>query len=104
MLLLEDEIFTDIIVFVDIPIEECAHIEEISRCIYDCGGSVQRVPMKKFGKIVMYSFRKKLNKKVGAPGKFKRKSFFHENISFLVLIFPFNTFVCIFNLHLYYCM
>ena len=40
MLLVEVEILTDIIVFVDIPIEECAHIEEISRGIYDCGGSV----------------------------------------------------------------
>ena len=72
MLLVEDEILTDIIVFVDIPIEECAYIEEISRGIYDCGGSVLRGPMKKFGKIVMYGFRKKLNKKVGAPGKFKK--------------------------------
>ena len=40
VLLVEDEILTNIIVFVDIPIEECAHIEEISRGIYDCGGSV----------------------------------------------------------------
>jgi hypothetical protein len=40
VLLVENEIVTGIIVFDDIPIEECAHIEEISRDIYDCGGSV----------------------------------------------------------------
>jgi hypothetical protein len=40
VLLVDDEIVTDIIVFDDIPIKECAHIEEISRDIYDCGGLV----------------------------------------------------------------
>jgi hypothetical protein len=72
VLLVEDEVVTGIIVFDDIPIEECAYIEEISRGIYDCGGSVQRGPMKKGGKIVMCGFRKELGKKVGAPGEFKR--------------------------------
>jgi hypothetical protein len=67
VLLVEDEIMTDIIMF-----EECAHIEEISRGIYDCGGSVQRGAMKKGGKIVMCGFRKELGKKVGAPGEFRR--------------------------------
>ena len=47
---------TGIIVFDDISIEECAHIEEISKNIYDCGGSVQRG--KKGGKIVICSFQK----------------------------------------------
>jgi hypothetical protein len=72
VLLVEDEVVTGIIVFDDIPIEECAHIEEISRGIYDCGGSVQRGAMKKGGKIVMCGFRKELGKKVGAPGEFRR--------------------------------
>ena len=42
VLLVEYKIVTGIIVFDDIPIEECAHIEKISRGIYDCGCSVQR--------------------------------------------------------------
>ena len=50
VLLVEDEIMTGIIVFDDILFKECAHIEEISRGIYDCGGSVQRGPIKKGGK------------------------------------------------------
>jgi hypothetical protein len=72
VLLVEDEIVTGIIVFDDIPIKECAHIEEISRGIYTCGGSVQRGPMKKDGKMVMCDFRKNLGKKIGAPGEFNR--------------------------------
>jgi hypothetical protein len=72
VLLVEDEIVTGIIVFDDIPIEECAHIEEISRGIYACGGSVQRGPMKKCGKIVMCGFQKELGKNVRVPGEFKR--------------------------------
>jgi hypothetical protein len=72
LLLVEDEIVTSIIVFDDIPIEECAHIEEISRGIYDCSDSVQRGPMKKGGKIIMCGFQKELGEKVGAPGEFKR--------------------------------
>jgi hypothetical protein len=63
---------TDIIVFDDIPIEKCAHIKEISREIYDCGGSVQRGLMKKCGKIVMCGFRKRLGKEVEGLGEFKR--------------------------------
>ena len=47
VLLVDDDIVTGIIVFDDNSIEECAHIEEISRGIYDCGGSVQRGPMRK---------------------------------------------------------
>ena len=46
VLLVEDEIMTGIIVFDDILFKECAHIEEISRGIYGCGGSVQRGPWK----------------------------------------------------------
>ena len=72
VLLVEDNIVTDIIVFDDIPVEECNHIEQISRGIYDCGGSIQRSPMKKGGKMVMCGFRKELGKKVGAPGEFNR--------------------------------
>ena len=41
--LVEDEIVTGIIVFDDILLEECAHITEISRGIYNCGRLVQRV-------------------------------------------------------------
>ena len=72
VLLVENEIVSGIIVFDDIPVEECAHIEEISRGIYECGGSVQRGPMKKDGKMVMCGFRKELGKKIGAPGEFNR--------------------------------
>ena len=50
VLLVKDEIMTGIIIFDNI------HIEEISRGIYDCGGSVQRDPMKKCGKIIMCDF------------------------------------------------
>ena len=71
VLLVVDEIVTSIIVFDDILIEKCAHIEEISRGIYDCGGSVQRGPMKKGRKIVMCGFRKEFDKKLGNPGEFK---------------------------------
>ena len=71
VLLVDDEIVTGIIVFDDIHIEECAHIEEISRGIYDCSGLVQRGLLKKSGKIVMCGFRKELDKKVGAPVEFK---------------------------------
>ena len=72
MVLVEDEIETDIIVFGDIRIEECAHIKEINRGIYDCGGLVRRGPMKKGGKILMCGFRKELGKKGGALGIFKK--------------------------------
>jgi hypothetical protein len=71
VLLVEDEIVTGIIVWDDILIQECAHIEEISKNIYDCGGSVQRGLVKKGGKIVMSGIRKELGKKIGAPGEFK---------------------------------
>ena len=82
VLLVEDEIVTDIIVFDDIPIKECVHIEEISRGIYDCGGSFQRGPMKKSGKIVMCGFRKGLEKKIRAPGEFERLVFFMKIFHF----------------------
>jgi hypothetical protein len=65
------DIVTGIIVWDDILIQECAHIEEISKNIYDCGGSVQRGLVKKGGKIVMSGIRKELGKKIGAPGEFK---------------------------------
>ena len=71
VLLVEDEIVTGIIVWDDILIYECAHIEEISKNIYDCGGSVQRGLVKKGEKIVMSGIRKELGKKIGAPGEFK---------------------------------
>ena len=38
--------------------------------------------MKKGGKIVMCGFRKKLDKKIGAPDEFKMYVFFHGNIFF----------------------
>jgi hypothetical protein len=72
VLLVEDEIVTDIIIFDDIPIEECTHTEEISKDIYDHGASVQRVPMNKGGKIIMCGCRKELGKKVGALGEFQK--------------------------------
>jgi hypothetical protein len=71
VLLVRDEIVTGIIVWDDILIYECAHIEEISKNIYDCGGSVQRGLVKKGEKIVMSGIRKELGKKIGAPGEFK---------------------------------
>ena len=72
VLLVEDQIVTGIIVFDDIPIDECVLIEQISRGIYDCGGSTQRSPLKKGGRMVMCGFGKELGKKLGAPGEFNR--------------------------------
>ena len=51
--------------------------------------------MKKDGKIVMCGFQKELDKKVEAPGEFKKLVIFHKNISFLALILTYNTFVCV---------
>ena len=76
VLLVEDDIVTDIIVFDDILIEECAHIEKISRDIYNFGGSVQRGPMKKYGMIVMCGFERSWAKKLELLMNLKSKFFF----------------------------
>ena len=76
VLLVEDDIVTGIIVFDDILIEECAHIEKISRDIYIFGGSVQRGPMKKYGMIVMCCFERSWAKHLELLMNLKSKFFF----------------------------
>jgi hypothetical protein len=70
--LVEDDTIVGIVTFDDIPLEECAIIEEISRGIYNCGGEVKRSQAKRAGQIIMCGWRRDMGKAAGTPEEFGR--------------------------------
>lgn len=72
VVLVDSNIIVGIIVFDEIPTNECAQIEEISRGIYDAGGKVKRGNAKGSDKIVMCGWRRDMGKKIDDVDAFGR--------------------------------